>query len=131
MSETITDNQITITEDGAFIPRSLFNHEAEIVETLREAGVFSAPNGQTTSQSTTPKCEPVRCVDPIDLSREMNWLKAHRGEYPGQWVALDGDRLIAHGAEAREVYQAARAAGLSAPFVEQILPTDDLPFGGW
>ena len=33
-------------------------------------------------------------------------------------VALDGDRLIAHGTQAREVYAAARAAGIKSPFVE-------------
>jgi hypothetical protein len=73
----------------------------------------------------------VRRAQPIDLSREMKWLKEHRHEYMGQWVALDGDRLIAHGPNAREVYQAARETGIVSPFLEQILPTDELPFGGW
>ncbi|MCI0388565.1 MAG: hypothetical protein MOB07_07340 [Acidobacteria bacterium] len=27
----------------------------------------------------------------------MEWLRLHRKEYGGQWVALDGSRLIAHG----------------------------------
>jgi hypothetical protein len=64
-------------------------------------------------------------------SKELRWLKDHRHEYMGQWVALDGDRLVAHGTNAREVFQAAREAGVKAPFIEQILPTDDMPFGGW
>ena len=67
----------------------------------------------------------------IDASEELRWLKEHRHEYIGQWVALDGDRLVAHGTNAREVFQTAREAGVKAPFVEQILPTDELPFGGW
>lgn len=32
--------------------------------------------------------------------QERAWLNAHRDEYLGQWVALDGDRLIAHGTDA-------------------------------
>src|SRR5262245_35496304 len=40
-------------------------------------------------------------------------------------------RLVAHGTNAREVFQAARGAGAKAPFIEQTLPTDDVPFGGW
>jgi hypothetical protein len=64
-------------------------------------------------------------------SKELRWLKEHRHEYVGQWVALDGDRLVAHGTNAREVFQEAREAGVKVPFVEQILPTDDMPFGGW
>ncbi len=131
MLETIADNQITITEDGAFIPRSLFGHDVELTETLRQVGVLSTMNGQTIADPTEPKSKPIKRVEPIDLSLELNWLKAHRSEYIGQWVALDGERLIAHGVDARKVYQAAREAGLLSPFVEQVLPTDDLPFGGW
>jgi Family of unknown function (DUF5678) len=63
-------------------------------------------------------------------SKELRWLKEHRHEYMGQWVALDGDRLVAHGTNAREVFQAAREAGVKVPFIEQILPTDDMPFVG-
>lgn len=63
--------------------------------------------------------------------RERAWIEAHREEYLGQWVALDGDRLIAHGANAREVYLAARAAGVRSPFVEQIMPSLEPYTGGW
>ena len=40
-------------------------------------------------------------------------------------------RLVASGSNAREVYLAARRAGIRVPFVEQILRPDELPFGGW
>jgi hypothetical protein len=66
-----------------------------------------------------------------DESKELRWLKEHRHEYMGQWVALDGDRLVAHGTNAREALQAAREAGVKAPFIEQIFPTDDMPYVGW
>lgn len=64
-------------------------------------------------------------------SKELRWLKEHRHKYLGQWVALDGDRLVAHGTNARDVFHTAREAGVKVPFIEQILPTDDMPFGGW
>jgi Family of unknown function (DUF5678) len=35
------------------------------------------------------------------------WLRLHSKEYGGQWVGLNGDRLIAHGPDAQEVYAAA------------------------
>lgn len=73
----------------------------------------------------------VRRVPPIDVSREREWLKEHRHEYIGQWIALDGDRLISHGTNAREVYESAREAGVQVPFVTHIDPPDQLPFGGW
>jgi hypothetical protein len=62
---------------------------------------------------------------------ELGWLSRHREEYLGQWVALDGARLVASGSSAREVYLAARRAGVMVPFVDQVQPPDDLPFGGW
>ncbi len=64
--------------------------------------------------------------------RERAWIEQHRDEYLGEWVALDGDRLLAHGADARDVYLAARAAGVRAPFVEQVKPKPEGAFwGGW
>jgi hypothetical protein len=73
----------------------------------------------------------LRRVPPIDISREKQWLKERRHEYIGQWVALDGDRLISHGTNAREVSEAAREAGVTNPFLAHIDPDEELPFGGW
>ncbi len=52
-----------------------------------------------------------------DSEREMMWLRQHAREYANQWVALDGDRLIAHGTTASEVYAAADADGAALPMV--------------
>ena len=64
------------------------------------------------------------------LRQAMTWIKAHRAEYAGQWVCLDGDQLISHGSEAKKVYAEADAKNISSPFVEYI-EKDNLPFGGW
>ena len=64
-------------------------------------------------------------------ARERRWIDEHRDEYLGQWVALDGERLLASGDDARTVYQAARAAGVHIPYVMRVEPRDELPFGGW
>ena len=65
-------------------------------------------------------------------AKSLRWLGENREKYSGQWVALDGDRLIASGPAAREVYSKARAEGVEIPFVE--LVTDQEPVlstGGW
>ena len=67
----------------------------------------------------------------VDLSRELRWIEKHRSEYAGQWVAVRGDRLLSSGADGREVYKAARAAGDERPFVTRVEPADELPFAGW
>jgi hypothetical protein len=66
-----------------------------------------------------------------DRSREQQWIAAHRGEYVEQWVVVEGERLIAHGHDARTVYDAARDASIEAPFLIHVKPADELPFGGW
>lgn len=68
---------------------------------------------------------------PLRQASEQQWIAQHRDEYLGQWVVLEGDRLIVHGHDARSVYQAAREAGVTAPFLVRVKPVDELPFGGW
>lgn len=67
------------------------------------------------------KKEPLgKFVDPIpepDPKPSMDWLREHSEEYAEQWVALDGDRLIAHGPIAKEVFDAADADGAYLPLV--------------
>lgn len=78
-------------------------------------------NGQDTSQA-----------NPNRSAKALSWLKENREEYLGQWVALDGDRLIASGATAKEVYSKAKAEGIDIPFVELVTTQESGPFtGGW
>ena len=62
---------------------------------------------------------------------ESTWVERHRDMYLGQWVALDGDTLIAHGPNAREVYLAAREAGIDGPYIVHITPEVEPYIGGW
>lgn len=73
----------------------------------------------------------VKRVAPLDITKELNWIKEHRTEYVGEWVALKGDVLISHGSNGLEVYEKARSAGIKNPFLAQIESEDELPFGGW
>lgn len=47
---------------------------------------------------------------------ETQWISEHRDEYFDQWVALDGDRLLSHGADLVKVYEEAYAQGVKFPF---------------
>lgn len=78
--------------------------------------------------------EKIKYREPIpmpDYEPMANWIREHRNEYGGQWVALEGDRLIAHGEESRDVFAAARADGAKMPFVTFIEPADAPPFMGF
>jgi len=66
-------------------------------------------------------------VPPIpmpDGKLEMAWLRDHRREYIGQWVALDGNRLIAHGTDHQQVFAAAEADGAYLPLITFIEDPD-------
>jgi len=59
------------------------------------------------------------------------WLDVNRSHYLGQWVALDGNRLIGHGTDGRLVMAQVKAAGIRQPFIE-LVTEDEEPFcGGW
>jgi hypothetical protein len=64
-------------------------------------------------------------------TEHMAWLKAHREEYAGRYVALDGDRLVGSGATIREAHDEARQLGIEHPFLTHISSANDAPFGGW
>lgn len=65
-------------------------------------------------------------------AKPLRWLDENREKYSGQWVALDGDRLIASGPTAKEVYSKAKAEGVVIPFVELVTDREPVPSsGGW
>ena len=60
----------------------------------------------------------------------LKWIEEHKEEFDGQWVVLDGDKLIAHGIDSKTVYDEARAKGYQSPFLERV-KAKVLPWGGW
>ncbi len=79
--------------------------------------------------------QPGRIVPPPvvskDRSRENQWLAEHQREYIGQWVALEGDWLIAHGEDSAGVFAVADASGIERPMVIYVEDPGAPPFAGW
>jgi hypothetical protein len=74
----------------------------------------------------------LRFVPSRDRSREMRWIRDNRAEFAGQWVVVEGDRLIAADADGHKAFASAKAAGVDTPFLVHVLPPDELPFvPGW
>ncbi len=67
----------------------------------------------------------------FDTSKSREWLKAHRHEYIGKWIVLDGDRLIGAGDDPRPIVAQARTEGVQVPFVKYIRDTSEPFMGGW
>jgi hypothetical protein len=74
----------------------------------------------------------IRAIPSHDRAREMKWVSENRAAFSAQWVALEGDRLIAVDSDARKVFAAAKAEGIESPFVVYIAAEDPVPFvSGW
>ena len=74
---------------------------------------------------------------PLTTKRELpdprpndQWLKAHKEEYRGQWVALHNGVLIAHGTDREEVVRTVHQAAIKMPLILFIELADALPFAG-
>jgi hypothetical protein len=62
---------------------------------------------------------------------EQEWLRRHGQEYSGQWVALNGEELLSHGSDAREVRDEARAKGVQTPLMVHLPDEPNLPSAFW
>jgi hypothetical protein len=87
---------------------------------------------ETLHETVPPRDRQVEPIIPqADFSLSVKWLAEHETEYAGQWVALDGDRLIAHGQDVKEVYAAAAASAVKYPMVTQVEDPNAPPFAGF
>jgi hypothetical protein len=74
---------------------------------------------------------PLKPIPMPDGRRERQWLAAHRRDYANQWVALDGDRLIAASPQHDEVWAAAQADGAYLPLITFIEAPDHITHILW
>ncbi len=63
--------------------------------------------------------------------RRLEWLKSHREEYAGQYVALAGDVLVGHGPTIREAHEQAKQKGVENPFLVRLTSESEVLFAGW
>lgn len=116
MSSTTIENIIAQVNQ---LPAS---ERAKLIETLKkqedEAQVVISP-----SRPVEPP------VEFLDRTLEYEWLARHQLEYVGQWVALKGNQLIAHGQTAKEVFAKAQELSVDRPLV-LLVEDPNLPFAG-
>jgi hypothetical protein len=87
-------------------------------------------NGNGDQQGVRPIL-PIKLAKPIpepDLAGAMEWLTLNSEQYAGQWVALDGGRLIFHSDDHGKVAEAAKADGAYLPLITFIEPKPERPF---
>lgn len=84
------------------------------------------------SAKQTESAEPVSDQSFSESTRKqlasMAWIAQNADQYVNQWVALDGDRLVAHGTDFKEVLAAARADVAPEPLLHFCEPKPERPF---
>jgi hypothetical protein len=65
------------------------------------------------------------------FEKAMRWVQENRDRYVGQFVLLEGDELIGHGTDPKELYKLADQRGIKTPFVKRIIASEEPFFGGW
>lgn len=70
-------------------------------------------------------------IGKIDSTKQQEWLQKHKHEYVGQWIVLDGDRLVGHGSDPVPIAKQAKAEGVKIPFVTFIRDESEPFCGGW
>lgn len=82
-------------------------------------------------QSALRREPPIKLATPIlepDLPGAMQWLANNSERYVGQWIALDGGRLIAHSVNHDEVVEVAKADGAYLPLITFVDKKPERPF---
>lgn len=58
----------------------------------------------------------------------MAWIAQNADQYVNQWVALDGDRLVTHGTDFKEVLATVRVDVATEPLLHFCEPKPERPF---
>ena len=103
---------------------------AEAQRTVRSALALPADEQQQLL-SELKEHPPVRVTrgKARDFSLEQQWLRENRQLYRGEYLAVSGLQLVAHGVEPRVVMAAARASGQDFLFAHS-RPEGEDPYGG-
>jgi len=86
--------------------------------------------GKWIEEKTKTKQSPASKEEIEKFRLSMKWIDENRQKFLGQWVCLDGDRLVAHGTDALKIYKKAREKGIEVPFVEHIVEEKEAYGGG-
>ncbi len=83
--------------------------------------------GRPTANGRAANARPNLKLDPKDEA-SMRWMVDNEHFYLGKWIALDGDRLVAHGPNYAEVAAAAKTDGVELPLIYFAEPEPERPF---
>jgi hypothetical protein len=100
------------------------------LESLDSNGEVEPANQELSPR--TPQSLHINNGDDQIRQLRMEWLKSHREEHGGQYVALDGDQLLDVGSNYRITREKALAAGKPNACFTYLSKSDEVAkMGGW
>ncbi len=66
-------------------------------------------------------------IEPVDWNQELNWFKKNRWvfeKHKGEWVAVKGNQLVAHGPDYGSVVTFCRENDIENPLVQYLPKTE-------
>lgn len=110
----------------------------EIIENVRALPISERERFFDLAETEKQKILAEKAAKNIELEkknerfqRALQWIEKNREKYDGQWVALDGDKLLAHGTDGKQVHADAQAKGVKTPLMHRVSLKETQPFGGW
>ena len=107
----------SILDQIAQLPAS---EQAQLHHLLEEEAKPEEPAKRPLDRRLPPRPMPEGAQPAVD------WIAENAREYAGQWVALDGKRLIAHSKDHNEVWSAAKSDGAKMPLIGFVNNPDEI-----
>ncbi len=122
-----------ITQKIASLPVSVQTEILDYVEFVAQKNQLREVETETWSEfSLNQTTSGVEIPSEEMRQKRMNWLKANQAKYGGQFVALDGDRLLGTAQSFVECKEIVVKAGVPNAFVNYLSKPDEEGYlGGW
>jgi len=123
-------------ESELYYTGELFSPLSKATESITDVIDLEAGKGEELGDSwffTTPTEEIESALPVLSRETEFAWVSSHAKElaqFQGQWVAVDGERVVASGCDFTEVTKEARSNGVEIPYVIKIETGEERPFVG-
>lgn len=105
-------------------------YENGVLRPLEPLALEDQQRVRVTVEDAAPAAAP-KPMSSNPRTEEMRWIGENKRSYAGQWVAVEGYRLVAHGERLADVRAACNAAGVAQPLFARIPRDLDTPDGGW
>ena len=126
----MANSSINKHDQGQVLLENIWQLVAQLPSELRQR-LRSRLDNELQAETVPPSAPSlVPIVPPEEFAskweQNRRWLEQHQTQFAGQWVALDGERLIASGHSAQEVYATLKNAGICGSMVLRVEHPDDL-----